>query len=1077
MWTPMTFPSRPSRPDCSRRTSGASRAKRRRVKHDPAALGRRAVIVGTLGHSPLVDRLAANGKLDISAIKGKWESFVLQTVANPLPNVASALVIAGSDRRGTAYGALELSEQVGVGPWVWWADVAPTHRDALSLKAGTFVVGPPSVKYRGIFINDEDWGLQPWAAKTFDPKFGNIGPKTYEKLFELLLRLKANYLWPAMHPVSTEFGTVDENSKLADRWGIVMGASHAEPMNRNNVHWNGENRGEWRYDTNKARIDQYWEEWAKKRGLYEAVWSVGMRGIHDSGMIGPRDIHERVAILQNAIAGQRSLLAKYVNPDVTKVPQAFMPYKEALAQYQAGLKLPADITLVWCDDNYGFIRQLGTPAEQKRSGGSGVYYHVSYLGRPKPYLWIDTTPPALIWQQMTTAAEFGADRVWVLNVGDLKGCELGMEFWTKLAWKTDRWGPDAQKQFLREWAARDFGEPFAADIAALMGEFYQLGFQRKPELMETDAFSATSYSEARDRLAAYRKLLDRADKASEQLPAEKRDGFYELVLYPVQVAAKTNEAFLAADLSRLAASQLRPAANQYADEAKAAHAAIERDTDHYNNSLVGGKWRDVMTLTGMKATGEYARWGPEWFIQWPAGETVAPSNRRNLGIAIDGRATPLIAGVDPADAYEADLDWSPAEGRVPPPWRAVGEGESRAVVVPNGPGNTLDPRRATPLKFNFTVKRPGAYHLFAKLAVPTQDDDSFFVRLDGGPWATWNDIAPTDALAWREQGTHALSAGRHTLEIANREDGAGLGRVRLTPRPAADRPADSPYGAPSDQLPTFADTPGRRSVGLRLFHADGTPVEGATVKADAPWVKVADVRPSAKSVGNERPYDVSVDWRQAPKGYGPLTATLAVAADGETQSLKVRAVRVPTDGSFAQIDGAVSIEAEHFNRSAKGGPAGWVVIPGLGRTGPGAVTVRPATVPSLTTPEAIRAAAPSLSYDVNLSAAGEVAVRAYCLPTHPLTADRRLRFAVSFDDQPPAVVDFAESGGRSGEGTAEWLKRTTRNIAVVETKHRLAAPGRHTLHLWMADPGVVVDKLVIDAGGALPSALGPPETR
>ena len=952
------------------------------VKHDPAALGRRAVIVGTLGHSAVIDRLAAAGKIDVSAVRGKWESFVLQTVANPLPNVASALVIAGSDRRGTAYGALELSEQVGVGPWVWWADVAPTHRDALSLKAGTFVVGPPSVKYRGIFINDEDWGLQPWAAKTFDPKFGNIGPKTYEKLFELLLRLKANYLWPAMHPVSTEFGTVDENSKLADRWGIVMGASHAEPMNRNNVHWNGENRGEWRYDTNKARIDQYWEEWAKKRGPYEAVWSVGMRGIHDSGMIGPRDIHEQVAILQNAIAGQRSLLAKYVNPDVTKVPQAFMPYKEALAQYQAGLKLPADITLVWCDDNYGFIRQLSTPAEQKRSGGSGVYYHVSYLGRPKPYLWIDTTPPALIWQQMTTAAEFGADRVWVLNVGDLKGCELGLEFWTKLAWKTDRWGPDAQEQFLREWAARDFGEPFAADIAALMDEFYQLGFQRKPELMETDAFSATSYSEARDRLAAYRKLLDRADKVSGQLPAEKRDGFYELVLYPVQVAAKTNEAFLAADLSRLASSQLRPAANQYADEAKAAHAAIERDTDHYNNSLVGGKWRDVMTLTGMKATGEYARWGPEWFIQWPAGETVAPSNRRNLGIAIDGRATPLIAGVDPADA-----------------------------------------------------------------------------------------------LAWRGQGTHALSAGRHTLEIANREDGAGLGRIRLTPRPAADRPADSPCGAPSDQLPTFADTPGRRSVGLRLFHADGTPVEGATVKADAPWVKVADVRPSAKSVGNERPYDVSVDWRQAPKGDGPLTASLAVAADGETQSLKVRAVRVPTDGSFAQIDGAVSIEAEHFNRSAKGGRAGWVVIPGLGRTGPGAVTVRPATVPSLTTPEAIRAAAPSLSYDVNLSAAGEVAVRAYCLPTHPLTADRSLRFAVSFDDQPPAVVDFAESGGRSGEGTAEWLKRTTRNIAVVETKHRLAAPGRHTLHLWMADPGVVVDKLVIDAGGALPSALGPPETR
>ncbi len=905
------------------------------IRHDPAALGRRAVIVGTLGHSALLDRLAAAGKIDVSAVRGKWESFVLQTVANPLPNVASALVIAGSDRRGTAFGALELSEQIGVSPWVWWADVAPTRRDTLLLKSGTYTVGPPSVKYRGIFINDEDWGLRPWAAKTFDPKFGNIGPKTYEKVFELLLRLKANYLWPAMHPVSTEFGTIDENSKLADRWGIVIGASHAEPMNRNNVHWAAENRGEWRYDTNKQRIDQFWEEWAKKRGSYEAVWSVGMRGIHDSGMIGPRDIHEQVPILQSAIAGQRALLAKYVNPDVTKVPQAFMPYKEALAQYQAGLKLPPDVTLVWCDDNFGFIRQLSTPAEQRRPGGSGVYYHTSYLGGPKPYLWLDTTPPALIWQQMTTALQHGADRIWVLNVGDIKSNERGMEFWTKLAWNAHRWGPDAQHAFLLEWAARDFNAPLAADIADVMDEYYQLGFQRKPELMETGIFSTVNYGEAQHRLAAYKDLLNRATAISDRLPAEKRDGFYELVLYPVQVAAGTNEAFLAADLSRLSASQGRTVADTYAAESRDARTQIRRETSYFNNELAGGKWRGVMTLTGWGRTDEYANWGPEWFLHWPTGTMFKPSDPPRLGIAVDGRSAPVVAGGEEADAA----------------------------------------------------------------------------------------------------------------------------------------------------LPTLADAAGRRSVGLHLFRTDGSLVKSATVTADADWVKVA---PAESRPGGELLYTVSVDWPAAAKigpAGGPLPeAHLSVVADGLTRRLAVRAVRVPADGSFVEIDGAVSMEAEHSTASAKGNPANgesaaWTVIPGLGRTGPGAVTVRPSTVPSLATPEAVRAAAPSLSYDVNLTAAGAVTVRAYCLPTHALAADRGLRYAVSFDDQPPTIVSFAESGGRTGDGTAEWLKRTGRNIAEVETKHRLARPGRHTLRLWMVDPGVVVDKLVIDRGGAPPSELGPPETR
>ena len=251
--------------------------KKPRVLNDATQLGSDAVIVGSIGHSEVIDKLIAENKIDVADVRGKWETYKLQVVANPLPNVASALVIVGSDRRGSAYGVFTLSNEIGVSPWYWWAEVTPRHQDSLVVKPATIKDGPPSVKYRGIFINDEDWGLEPWAAKTFEPEQGNIGPKTYAKVFEMLLRLKANYIWPAMHPVSTEFGKIDRNITEADEWGIVMGASHPEAMNRNNVDWPKLNLGEWRYDTNRANVLAYWEEWAKKRGPYEAIWTVGMR--------------------------------------------------------------------------------------------------------------------------------------------------------------------------------------------------------------------------------------------------------------------------------------------------------------------------------------------------------------------------------------------------------------------------------------------------------------------------------------------------------------------------------------------------------------------------------------------------------------------------------------------------------------------------------------------------------------------------------------------------------------------------------------------------------------------------------
>ena len=1055
---------------------------RPKVVSDAAGLAGQAVIVGTLGQSPLVDRLAKDGKLDVSAVRGKWETFVIATVQNPMPGLDRALVVAGSDRRGTAYGALEISEQIGVGPWYWWADVTPARRDALAIAAGTHVVGPPSVKYRGIFINDEDWGLTPWAAKHLDKSLGNVGPRTYERVFELLLRLKANYLWPAMHPVSVEFGQIDENVKLADEWGIVMGASHAEPMNRNNVHWNRENRGPWRYDTNKSGVDAYWEEWAEKRGPYEAVWSVGMRGIHDSGMQGPRDIGEQVKILGDAIEGQRKLIGEHVGPPAD-VPQAFMPYKEALAQYQAGLKLPDDVTLVWCDDNYGYVRQLSTPAEQKRSGGAGVYYHISYLGVPKPYLWINTTPPAQIWAEMSKAVAYGADRIWVLNVGDIKPGEIGMEFWSKLAWKTDRYGPDAQMTFLREWAARDFPEAGTDDVADVLDEYYRLAFQRKPELMETGIFSVANYNEAQDRLAAYRDLLARTEALAAKVPADKQDAFFETVLYPMRVAVLTNESYLAADLSRLYVRQQRPAANAFAMSTEKAVVRLRSETEDYNQKIAGGKWDGMMTLGGMARTGEYSGWGQEWFMRQPVGATFKPTTDDRLGVAVEGRVTPLIDG-KPADA-DADptaVDLPLDKARPVGPWKLVKDGSTSVLTVPNGTGNALTPDQATPLNFVVDVPQAGNYALLLRVDCDGPDDDSWFVRVDDLPVVTVNDLGATRGFAWRQAaGDLRLAKGRHRVSIANREDGGKLAAARLTLDPAATLKnplPDADDDEPADTIPAF--TRGLdRPRGVDVYNTADAPL-AFTASADRPWITLD------KTAGKTDPTDaaaghvaVGVDWSRVPADAGAkLAGTVTVSAGGKRAILKVAADNLKAAaGTFVENNGVVSIQAEHFAESKPGKDgSAWTAIPGLGRTGPAAVTVLPFTAASVTDPAAVQAGAASLRYDVELSAGGDVTVLAYCLPTYPINAERGLRYAVSFDDELPTIVDFAETGGRTGEGTGEMLRRTARNLAVVKTTHKVAA-GRHTLRLWMVDPGVVVDKLVIDAGGLRPSELGPPETR
>lgn len=567
----------------------------------PSGTSPNVVIIGTFGNSPLVDSLVKNGKVDVTPVRGKWESYLIVTLKKPLPNIENALVIIGSDRRGTAYGVYELSQMIGVSPWYWWADVAPDHKDDLIISNGTTGGGEPSVKYRGIFLNDEDWGLQPWAAKTFEPETGDIGPKTYAKIFELLLRLKANTLWPAMHEVTKPFNAIPANRQVADDYAIVMGSSHAEPMLRNNVgEWKA-NKNDYNYVTNPDGVTNYWEQRVRENGRFENIYTIGMRGIHDSPIQGTKTQAERIPLLEKIFSVQRGLLAKHVRSKVESIPQIFCPYKEVLADYRGGLKVPDDVTIVFPDDNFGYIRQFPTAEEQKRKGGFGVYYHISYLGRPLSYLWLNTTPPALVWEEMSKAYDHNMRQFWIVNVGDIKPGEIGMEFFLQMAWDIKKWRRENLPEYLRYWARREFGVTHANKIADVMDKYYRLGFARKPEHLqwflpnETPRKSELTDEERDTRRGDYTELRKRAEELNTVMPESKKAAFYEIVLYPVRAAQLANERVLAVETAEAYRVTGRQGARRLAGQSIWANTELERETKYFNETLVNGKWRYIMS--------------------------------------------------------------------------------------------------------------------------------------------------------------------------------------------------------------------------------------------------------------------------------------------------------------------------------------------------------------------------------------------------------------------------------------------------------------------------------------------------
>jgi hypothetical protein len=744
--------------------------------------GSSVILIGTLGQSPLIDALVESGKLDVQSIKGKWEAYTSAVIETPMPGVDQALVIAGSDRRGTAFGVFGLSESMGVSPWYFWGDVPIPKKSALYIK-GNHTQTSPGVKYRGIFINDEDWGIQPWAANTFEPEVGSLGPRTYAKIFELLLRLHGNVIWPAMHefPVkTTPFYEIPENKIVADDYAIVISTSHHEPMLTNSHEYDESIHGPYDYWNNRDRIYNFWETRVKETAKYENIYTIGMRGRRDKGMLAPAGTtnEEKAAKIQNAIIpDQRKMLADHVNKNPAEVPQIFIPYKETLVQYQSGLTLPDDVTTIWPDDNHGYFRQLSTPAENARSGGSGIYYHLQYWGVPRSYLWFHTTPLGMSQSELMKAWDFNAHKIWIVNVGDIKPYEIGTDFFMRLARNPEAFRQFDQKIYLSQWAARNFGAAHANAIADMLEKYYRLNISKRPEQLDLKesgfSFSAKG-DEAQQRLDAFTALTKSAETIYEQLPETLKPAFYEMVLYSIRASNLINQKVLFAERSRLWAKQKRAATSTLAAQAQTAHEKLNEEVRFFNEINAHGKWNFMVNPMPLS---ELPDWAHDTQRPWTMPEVghYMPNSSVQLGVVVEGFATPLEKNKNgklpifnrPADSKffidvfntdSGNLNWT-AKANVP--WillnQTKGTGDARIEVsidwqqAPLGNAvvglitlSNTDSATAAEYNVEVNVFNPEGLDLSA---LPMAVENDFLIKIPAINFAERHDIA--NGTGWR----------------------------------------------------------------------------------------------------------------------------------------------------------------------------------------------------------------------------------------------------------------------------------------------------------------------------------------
>lgn len=580
------------------------------------------IIIGTVGKSQIIDNLLEKRKINAQDIKGRWENYIIKVVENPFPQVEKALVIAGSDKRGTIYGIYDLSAHIGVSPWYWWADVPVKKQENIYVKKGIYASGTPEVKYRGIFINDEAPALSGWVWE----KFGGFNHHFYEKVFELILRMRGNYLWPAMW--GNAFNDDDKlNPKIADEYGIVVGTSHHEPLMRAHDEWRRYGKGKWNYQVNDSVLRWFWTEGLNRVKDYEKIVTVGMRGDGDE----PMSEESNIALLEKIVSDQREIIKKVSAKDPSETPQIWALYKEVQDYYDKGMRVPDDITLLLCDDNWGNIRKLPTPGEEERKGGYGIYYHFDYVGGPRNYKWLNTNPIQKTWEQMHLAYQYKARQIWIVNVGDIKPMEFPIEFFLDYAWNPKKWDASDLETYTQLWAAQQFGPKYAKEIAKLIDGYTKFNGRRKPEMLSPQTYSLANYNEAEQIVNEYNLLAQEAERIEKLLGPEYKSAYYQLVLYPVKACATVNEMYVSAAKNKLYAKQNRISANNWGEKVKELFGLDSLLFKRYH-SLDNGKWNHMMSQTHIG----YTYWQQPEKQVMPKTDSLIISDKQELGIAIEG---------------------------------------------------------------------------------------------------------------------------------------------------------------------------------------------------------------------------------------------------------------------------------------------------------------------------------------------------------------------------------------------------------------------------------------------------------
>nr|WP_297168399.1 glycosyl hydrolase 115 family protein [uncultured Dysgonomonas sp.] len=731
------------------------------------------LIIGTVGKSPTIDKLIQTGKIEAKDLKGKNEKYIIKTVTAPLEGIDAALVIAGSDKRGTIYGIYELSTQIGVSPWYYWADVPVVNQKNLYVKPGTYTEGEPAVQYRGIFLNDEAPALTRWSKATF----GGFNHQFYEKVFELLLRLKGNFLWPAMWG-SAFYDDDPLNGPLADEYGIVMGTSHHEPMALAQQDWKRRGEGAWDYTKNGEVLRKFWASGIERAKNWESLITIGMRGDGDE----PMSEESNIDLLQKIVKDQRSIISKVTGKKAEQVPQVWALYKEVQDYYDKGMRVPDDVTLLLCDDNWGNVRKLPDLNAPKRKGGYGMYYHFDYVGAPRNSKWININPIPRVWEQMNLTYQYGVRKIWVVNVGDLKPMEYPISFFLDMAWNPDRFNANNLSQHTEQWAAQQFGTTHAKEISHLINMYSKYNRRVTPEILNDTIYSLENYNEWQRVKDEYQALSLEALKLFYLMPSEYRDSYDQLVLFPIQACANLYEMYYAVAMNRKLAAQKDVKANDWAEKVRSYY---ERDsilTYHYNNIMSSGKWNHMMDQTHIG----YTYWQQPTENSMPKVTYVPDKQKTTVPyLFIDENGYISIE----AEHYSRAMNGKTTDWLIIPD---LGRTLSGVTTTPS----TATPDENTYLEYDFETSYNGNATVYILLSPTLNFNDNkglrYAVSINGGKeeivnfngqyndqkiWWSWNAWAINETTV--QQTISSSPTNRHTLRFRPLDPGIVLQKIMI----------------------------------------------------------------------------------------------------------------------------------------------------------------------------------------------------------------------------------------------------------------------------------------------------------